>query len=90
MITYNQNKEKRRQTVKLAFSSQIKEIDSFAINTLGIPVPSSAAEGWWNSLGLEGFDLERVMTRLEAAVLIDDLFKLFFIADIDYQGNIKG
>ena len=37
MITYNQNKEKRRQTVKLAFSSQIKEIDSFAINTLGIP-----------------------------------------------------
>ena len=61
-----------------------------AVNTLGIPVPSSAAEGWWNSLGLEGFDLERVMTRLEAAVLIDDLFKLFFIADIDYQGNIKG
>ena len=59
------------------------------VRGLGIPVPSSEAEDWWNSLGLKGFDLERIITRLEAAVLIDTLFNPFAIAQVDYQGNIN-
>lgn len=56
---------------------------------LGVNVPLSP-DDWWSSLGLENYDSDRVMTRLEAAVLIDQLFNPFTIADVDYQGNIKG
>ena len=52
---------------------------------LGGGVPSDCGE-WWESLGLEDFDLSRNATRLEAAVVIDAAFKPFDMCDVDYDG----
>ena len=54
---------------------------------LGIPLPQDAGS-WWTGLGLDDFDAGRVVTRLEAAVALDDAFDLFSNFDVDYMGRI--
>ena len=54
---------------------------------LGIPVPRDS-ESWWIGLGLADYDESRVVTRLEAAVAIDEAFDLFSYFDVDYKGRI--
>lgn len=44
---------------------------------------------WWKSLGLEDYDPSRVMTRLEAAVVIDATFDPFWMFDVNYSGKLR-
>lgn len=59
-----------------------------ALRSLGAAVPEDAA-AWWETLGLEGFDTERVATRLEAAVVIDASVDPFGMFEVNYNGNIE-
>jgi len=59
-----------------------------ALRSLGAAVPEDAAS-WWETLGLEGFDTERVATRLEAAVVIDASVDPFGMFEVNYNGNIE-
>lgn len=43
---------------------------------------------WWSALGLEGYDADRIVTRLEAAVALDAALDTFDRFDVDYEGNI--
>jgi hypothetical protein len=53
---------------------------------LGLPL-HNANESWWNDLGLSNFDASRVVTRLEAAVVMDAAFDPFGMFGVDYNGN---
>lgn len=55
---------------------------------LGLPV-HSATESWWTSLGLDNYDPDRVLTRLEAAVVMDAAFDPFSMFGVDYDGKIR-
>ena len=44
---------------------------------------------WWESLGLKDYDRSRVMTRLEAAVVIDATFDPFWMFDVNYSGKLR-
>jgi hypothetical protein len=57
------------------------------LRRLGVYVPADAAS-WWAKFGLEDYNPERAVTRLEAAVLIDQLFHPFENFKVDYEGNI--
>lgn len=57
------------------------------LGALGTPVPEHA-ESWWSGLGLSDYDPGRVISRLEAAVVIDAAFDPFSMFDVDYDGNI--
>ena len=57
------------------------------LRRLGVYVPANA-ESWWAQYGLEDYDPERPVTRLEAAVLIDSLFHPFENFKVDYEGNV--
>ncbi len=57
-----------------------------AVERLGGDTALSAEELWY-SLGLENYDEQRVVTRLEAAVVIDTLFAPFSLLGVDYEGN---
>lgn len=46
-------------------------------------------EQWWESLGLKDYDPSRVMTRLEAAVVIDATFDPFWMSDVNYSGKLR-
>ncbi len=58
------------------------------IRGLGAPVPS-AAEEWWNNIGLTDYDEDRIVTRLEAAVVMDSSFDPFSMFNIDFNGNLR-
>lgn len=58
-----------------------------AVRGLGGEIPSDCME-WWKGLGLEDYDLSRNATRLEAAVVIDAVFKPFEMCDVDYEGRL--
>ena len=58
------------------------------LKRLGLPV-HSATEAWWTSLGLENYNENRVITRLEAAVVLDAAFDPFSMLGVDYDGNIR-
>ena len=58
------------------------------LKRLGLPL-HSATEAWWTSLGLENFNENRVITRLEAAVVLDAAFDPFSMFGVDYDGNIR-
>ena len=51
----------------------------------GGSVPSDVAE-WWSDLGLEDYDENRPVNRLEAAVVIDAALDPFRVYDVDYKG----
>lgn len=55
---------------------------------LGGEVPQPA-DGWWKSLGLDDYDEDRIVTRLEAAVVLDAVQDPFMTHDVDYDGNKK-
>ena len=57
------------------------------LRRLGVYVPANA-ESWWTQYGLEDYEPERPVTRLEAAVLIDSLFHPFENFKVDYEGNV--
>lgn len=44
---------------------------------------------WWESLGLSDYDPARVMTRLEAAVVIDATFDPFWMYDVSHSGRLR-
>lgn len=58
------------------------------VRGLGAAVPSDASR-LWESLGLEDYDPDRNITRLEAAVMIDAAFNPFEMFGVDYDGNIR-
>lgn len=53
---------------------------------LGMPLRQDEAS-WWSGLGLSDYDPDRVVTRLEAAVLIDSVFDPFTMFKVDLKGN---
>ena len=54
----------------------------------GGETPSSREE-WWAGLGLKNYDPTRIITRLEAAVVIDSELDPFMRQDVDLDGNLK-
>lgn len=59
------------------------------LRLFGAPVPATE-QAWWNSLGLEDYNSGRIITRLEAAVVIDAAIDPFNMFGVDYNGNIRG
>ena len=59
------------------------------LRMFGAPVPATE-QTWWNSLGLEDYNSGRIITRLEAAVVIDAAIDPFNMFGVDYNGNIRG
>ena len=55
---------------------------------LGFHVPSDE-QAWWEKMGLENYDPDRVVTRLEAAVVIDAVVDPFRMFSVNYNGNIR-
>ena len=54
---------------------------------LGVSVPREEAS-WWEDMGLENYDAARVITRLEAAVVIDRKIDPFRMFGVDWFGNV--
>jgi hypothetical protein len=54
---------------------------------LGARIPASERE-WWTSMGLDDFSSSRPVSRLEAAVVIDTLFRPFDLFEVDYDGRL--
>ena len=54
---------------------------------LGARIPASERE-WWTSMGLDDFSFSRPVSRLEAAVVIDTLFRPFDLFEVDYDGRL--
>jgi hypothetical protein len=59
-----------------------------ALRSLGVPFPASA-ESWWAAHGLDDFNPDRVLTRLEAAVMIDAAIDPFIKFPVDHLGNLR-
>ena len=55
---------------------------------LGFHVPADE-QAWWDKLGLSDYDPGRVLTRLEAAVVIDAAVDPFRMFSVDYEGKIR-
>ena len=55
---------------------------------LGFHVPAEE-QAWWEKLGLENYDPDRVITRLEAAVVIDSVVDPFRMFAVNYNGRIR-
>ena len=58
-----------------------------ALRHMGVYFPASL-QGFWSELGLSDYNPERVVTRLEAAVLVDAVIDPFSIYGVDYNGNV--
>lgn len=58
------------------------------LRMLGAPVPAEP-KTWWEGLGLTDFNDGRVITRLEAAVVIDAAIDPFSMFSVDYNGNVR-
>ena len=58
------------------------------LSNLGMYIPSPVEE-WWEKLGLENYDPQRPLTRLEAAVVIDSVVSPFGMFGVDYDGNLR-
>ena len=59
------------------------------LRSVGFTVPGNDAEAWWDSLGLDSYDVDRTATRLEAAVVVDAALNPFGMFDVDYEGNVR-
>ena len=55
---------------------------------LGFHVPADE-QAWWEKMGLKNYDPDRVVTRLEAAVVIDAVVDPFRMFSVNYDGNIR-
>ena len=58
------------------------------LRNLGMYIPSPVEE-WWEKSGLENYDPQRPLTRLEAAVVIDSVVSPFGMFGVDYEGKIR-
>ena len=58
------------------------------LRNLGMYIPSPVDE-WWEKSGLENYDPQRPLTRLEAAVVIDSVVSPFGMFGVDYEGKIR-
>ena len=58
-----------------------------ALRGLGLHIPTDASS-IWTGIGLTDFNPDRVITRLEAAVVLDALIDPFSMFAVDYQGNV--
>lgn len=58
------------------------------VRTFGGKLPYGNPSEWWRQLGLEDYDTERTVTRLEAAVVIDAAFDPFGMFEVDYEGDV--
>lgn len=56
------------------------------VRNLGGGVPADRAQ-WWSALGLDNYNPNRTITRLEAAVVVDTLFRPFEMLDVNFDGN---
>lgn len=59
------------------------------IRLAGGNIPYGDPAVWWEKLGLEDYDAERTVNRLEAAVVIDAAFDPFGMFEVDYEGNVR-
>ena len=59
------------------------------IRLAGGNIPYGDPAVWWEKLGLEDYDAERIVNRLEAAVVIDAAFDPFGMFEVDYEGNVR-
>ena len=59
------------------------------IRLAGGNIPYGDPALWWEKLGLEDYDTERTVNRLEAAVVIDAAFDPFGMFEVDYDGNVR-
>ena len=57
------------------------------VSSIGFGVPADVS-AWWKGLELGEYDASRTATRLEAAVIIDDLVNPFFLFDINLKGEV--
>ena len=65
---------------------------NFDWNYNALPSPDAYAVRYTisaNELGLSNFDASRVVTRLEAAVVMDAAFDPFSMFNVDYNGNFR-
>lgn len=58
------------------------------VRTSGGKIPYGDPSEWWKQLGLENYEADRIVTRLEAAVVIDAAFDPFGMFEVDYEGNV--
>ncbi|MBT4950611.1 MAG: FAD-dependent oxidoreductase [Pelagibacteraceae bacterium] len=54
----------------------------------GFNFEKDVLEGYWNKYKLSDFKLERIITRGEFAVLLDNIIDPFSKINVDYQGNL--
>ena len=75
---------------KLPFADGVIKVGEFVnmLRMLGVYVPAQTAD-WWTGLGLNGYDSDRNITRLEAAVVVDAMIDPFSMLGVDYNGNIR-
>ena len=59
------------------------------LRMMGAPIPASSGD-WWNELGLSDYKSSRIITRLEAAVIVDAAIDPFNMFGVDFNGNIRG
>lgn len=59
------------------------------IRLAGGNIPYGDPALWWEKLGLEDYDTERTVNRLEAAVVIDAAFDPFGMFEVDYEGDVR-
>lgn len=59
------------------------------IRMSGGNIPYGDPAIWWEKLGLEDYDTERTVNRLEAAVIIDAAFDPFGMFEVDYEGDVR-
>lgn len=57
------------------------------IRGLGGAIPSGNEEQWWDKLGLLGYDPDRTVLRMEAAVVVYAAFDPFGLFEVNYDGN---
>lgn len=75
---------------KLPFDNGPIKVGEFVnvLRMFGLPVPANTAD-WWVEKGLTDYDVNRVITRLEAAVLVDAMIDPFKMLDVDYSGHFR-
>ena len=75
---------------ELPFGKGPIKVEAFiaALRQMGVPIYSSN-ETLWENMGLSGYNSDRNITRLEAAVLVDALIDPFSMQDVDYNGNFR-
>ena len=72
----------------LPFDKGPIKVGDFAnmLRMMGVHLPATLGE-WWSGLGLSDYDYDRNITRLEAAVIVDETIDPFNLLNVDYNGD---